>query len=132
MQATGMKSAEWVVQNTPPDAQFLTPRMSLTFKWRTGRREVATRKDVPQDAAGLLEWWERMNDIHARKKVEGRRWFKSPASIDTDRMKMLARKYDFQYVLSIYRDRLELPVLFRNDTFAVYAIPPGSDAPLPR
>ena len=37
--------------NTPPDAPFITPRLNVSFKWRTGRPEVVNRKDIPQDAA---------------------------------------------------------------------------------
>ena len=112
----------WIDEHTPQDAVFLTPRMSLSFKWRANRGEIVTRKDVPQDAAGILAWWERMNAIHARNKPTGKRWFASPASIDTERMRLLAEKYGFTYVLSRQRDQLGLPIVYRNDTFAVYQV----------
>ena len=40
----------------PPDARFITPRLAQTFKWYTGRAEVATWKNIPQDAKAIVEW----------------------------------------------------------------------------
>ncbi len=53
----------WAAANTDPNAIFLTPRMAETFRWYAGRGEVVTWKDIPQDAAGILEWWHRLQDI---------------------------------------------------------------------
>ena len=55
---------EWIAAETPPEAVFLTPRLAQTFRWYAGRAEVANRKDIPQDAAGLVEWWRRVTRIY--------------------------------------------------------------------
>jgi hypothetical protein len=57
----------WIAANTPPDAMFITPRNSNTFKWYTGRSEVATWKDMPQDAKSIVEWWGRVNELFATR-----------------------------------------------------------------
>lgn len=53
----------WIRDNTPPDAVFLTPRHQQTFKWYAHRTEVVNWKDVPQDAAAIVEWWQRMDNV---------------------------------------------------------------------
>ncbi len=60
----GATACEWVVDSgkIPPGARFLTPRMAQTFKWYTGHSEVATWKDIPQDAQELVQWWARLQD----------------------------------------------------------------------
>lgn len=47
---------EWIKAETPVDAVFVTPRHQQTFKWWAERAEVATVKDIPQDARSVLEW----------------------------------------------------------------------------
>ena len=52
----------WIRENTPEDTVVWTPRGSWAFKWYAERAEYVSRKDCPQDAAGILEWNDRMND----------------------------------------------------------------------
>lgn len=47
-----------------PEAKFLTPRNQQTFLWEAQRAELANFKNVPQDAASLLEWKRRMEDLY--------------------------------------------------------------------
>ena len=73
-------ACHWVADSgeVPADAKFLLPAMRRTFKWYTGRSDVATWKDVPQDAKSLLEWWQRIQDIYATCATdfpEGPRWY---------------------------------------------------------
>lgn len=56
---------EWISQHTPREARFLTPAEQQTFKWYAGRAELATRKDIPQDARGLVEWRAAMDKLQA-------------------------------------------------------------------
>jgi hypothetical protein len=54
----------WIESNTPADAIFLTPADQQTFKWYSGRAEVVSWKDAPQEATGVLEWSRRLNDVY--------------------------------------------------------------------
>ena len=46
--------AEWIATHAQPGAKFLTPRTARTlFKWYAAHSEVATWKDLPQDALAL-------------------------------------------------------------------------------
>src|SRR5204862_3510161 len=53
----------WIRAKTPPDAKFITPRNQQTFKWYAERAEVVTWKDIPQDAAGLVEWRQTLSEV---------------------------------------------------------------------
>lgn len=57
---------DWVRVATPKDEIFLTPRHQQTFKWYSSRAEVVNWKDVPQDAASLLEWNRRFDHVYPR------------------------------------------------------------------
>lgn len=54
----------WVRHDTPINARFLTPRNQQTFKWYAQRSEVASWKDIPQDAKSILEWWKTLQAIY--------------------------------------------------------------------
>ena len=82
-------------------AVFLTPRMSQSFKWHTGRSEAGTWKEVPQDARGIVEWRRRMDEFcSTRGLVPGQRWFESPAELGVERLRELAAKERIDYVLA--------------------------------
>lgn len=119
-------ATQWIANSgeIPPDARFLTPRLSHTFKWFTARPEVATWKDIPQDAESIVAWWDRLLDIYATgSKIPGQEWYASFGEMSEDRVRDLARKYDAQYVLSYRRPReLKLDVVYRNRFYVVYQV----------
>jgi hypothetical protein len=117
----------WIKTNTPADAMFLTPRLNHSFKWRTGRAEVVTRKDVPQDAAGILEWDRRIKDIY---------YFETPAGLagpidslcvlSAERLQELAAKYGADFVLADRTQLLSLPRAYWNTEYVVYRTEHGT------
>jgi len=109
--------------NTPPEARFLTPRMSRTFKWYAGRSEVVTWKDIPQDARSIVEWWDCMQEIHATGSDDPQhRWHNSLAELGAERLARLGAKYKAGYVLTVSRPRLELDVVYENRKYVVYRL----------
>ncbi len=115
---------EWVVAHTPPDAVFLTPRRSHTFKWRTGRAEVVTHKDIPQDAADIVEWYNRTRAVYYEfDPLEGElvpAW--SLGYLGAERVLQAARQYGARYAISDRRELLSLPIVYWNDEYAVYDV----------
>jgi hypothetical protein len=85
---------QWVNENTPSSAMFLTPRTQQTFKFYAQRAEVANWKDVPQDASSIVEWHRRMGQLY-------------PPSVSRNglirhsdrRLASLARRYDVDYLV---------------------------------
>ena len=55
-----IKTCLWIRGHTPPNATFITPLNQQTFKWYAHRAEVASRKDMPQNATSILPWLERL------------------------------------------------------------------------
>jgi hypothetical protein len=114
---------DWVAENTMPGALFLTPRLNHSFKWRAGRPEVVSRKDIPQDARSILEWDRRIKDIY---------YFEGPAGLQgpidsigqlaTKRVEELAEKYNADFVLSDRGQLLSLPKAYWNEEYVVYRI----------
>jgi hypothetical protein len=84
---------EWVRENTPRDALFLTPRSQQTFKWYAHRPEVVTWKDVPQDAGALVEWRRRFEDVYG--PIDSRGF----TAYSDGELRVLARKYGVKYIV---------------------------------
>jgi len=118
---------DWIAENTPAGAVFLTPRLSSTFKWRTGRPEVATRKDIPQDARSMVEWFGRLKDIYYYQVPEGVEPFNSVGELGTERAVEMARRYGANYIVSDRSHPLALRPIYPtgehpNDEYVVYAV----------
>jgi Domain of unknown function (DUF6798) len=113
---------QWVTNNTPADALFLVPRLSQSFKWRTGRREVVTRKDIPQDARGIVEWSDRLHNIYYHD-VDGLLVpVDSIVDLGLEHAASMAQKYGVDYVLANRDPTLKLPLEYANNTYVLYRV----------
>ncbi|MEX2310064.1 MAG: DUF6798 domain-containing protein [Pirellulales bacterium] len=120
--AAWVEACEWVAENTPPDALFLTPRLNHTFKWRAGRPEVVNRKDIPQDARSIVEWHRRIKDIYYTEIAGVEEPLDSIGILGTERVRELAIKYRADFVLMDRGQLLSLPREFWNQEYVVYRI----------
>ena len=139
--AAWREACEWIAASgdIPREARFLTPIDASTFKWRTRRPEVVNRKEIPQDAASIVTWWERLRDIHGIPSEDVRRfWHASLAELGAERLAELGAKYDAAYVLTEAPGvelpetelrptrpvpRLPLRVVYENQGYIVYELP---------
>ncbi len=113
----------WIAQNTPTDSRFLTPSMKSSFKWYAQRSEVATWKEIPQDARSIVAWWEKLKDIYIfHDPLWGSWWVRNAARLGEDRLLTLAAKYQFEYILTVSEPRLNLEIVFAkpDNMFVVY------------
>ncbi|MEM8944174.1 MAG: DUF6798 domain-containing protein [Planctomycetota bacterium] len=114
-------ACQWVREKTGEDALFLVPRMSQSFKWHTGRSDLVTWKDVPQSAAALLTWRDRLFDVHYYiDKFGERAAYGSLAVQGTERIRGLAEKYELDYVLTRQSPQLGLPIVYANESYIIY------------
>jgi hypothetical protein len=91
----------WIRENTPTDARFFTPRLSQTFKWYARRAEVATWKDVPQDAASLVAWWDQIEDLFCTGSPQPEfRWRENVMDMEPTQLAALAEKYKADYIVA--------------------------------
>jgi hypothetical protein len=113
---------KWAAENTSPTSLFVTPRMNQSFKWRTGRPEVVSRKDIPQDAGGIVEWHERLHNIYYHV-VDGLPVpVDSVADLGVEHTAAMAQKYSADYVIANRDPPLKLPMEYANNTYVVYRI----------
>lgn len=84
----------WINANSASDARFLTPYSQQTFKWYAQRSEVCTWKDVPQDAARVVEWRQRQREVYPRLVIRS-----GLVMHGERRLLELAEKYDVDYIL---------------------------------
>lgn len=115
----------WIAENTPREALFLTPRSSQTFKWYAERGEVVTWKDVPQNPAQIVGWWNRMLDVYSTGAPPGeKQWFNSLADRGTDVVRRLAVKYQADYILTSAEPPLDMERVYHNGSYALYKVSP--------
>jgi hypothetical protein len=117
----------WIAENTPRDALFLTPRRATSFKWRTNRAEVANRKDIPQDAAHMVEWFDRMQNLFYYQLGDDAEPFDSIGQLGTERAVEMARRYGAAYIVADQDNPLALKAIYPNrehpnDEYVVYAL----------
>lgn len=115
----------WIRTNTPTDARFIAPRAQQSFKWSAHRSEIVNWKDVPQNAAALVEWSDRMAEVYPAD------WDLYGMTVHTDDDLIdLADKYDADFLL-LYRPHFRRPPDFpkvypadqTEGLYEVYAIP---------
>lgn len=118
--AAWLDVCQWIEKHTPTDARFLTPRSANSFKWRAQRAEVVTHKHIPQDAASVVQWHRQYRDIHSRPPGSDIKRYRSLGHLGTKRIRDLANKYHFDYVLTDNRRLLALPIAYQNHVYVVY------------
>ena len=108
---------QWVQRFTPAESLFLTPTFSQTFKWYAGRAELATWKDIPQDAQSVVEW------TKLRERIAATGVYNSEMVLDPTALQALIVDRDLDYVVTVREfGQLDwdLRFVFQNDTFQVY------------
>ena len=127
-----LSACRWITNNTEPNDLFLTPRMNQTFKWHTGRPEVVSYKDIPQDAVGIVEWWLRMENLYRYRLPDGRmKWRPGLADQGQAYLEELGWKYGAKYALvkgnrpiRFTVDRIGMEAVYFNNSFTIYKLPP--------
>ena len=114
----------WIRENTPTDSLWLTPKYQQTFKWHAERAEVVCWKDVPQDNASILEWYDRIQNCEPPRSPSGKL-----AGWSTEDLLRLHRKYGFGWILVDRTIQQSPPLLetaypidIENRSFAVFRI----------
>jgi len=116
----------WIDQTMPADETFITPRHQQTFKWFAHRAEVVNWKDVPQDAASLVRWYNRFFDVYPRRLGTVR------VTIRYDELRRMGKQYDANFMVvdrRIVGDTLPLVKVYPDDssttnaTYAIYRLP---------
>ena len=109
----------------PENALFLTPSESKNFKWKTRRPEVATWKDMPQDAKTIKRWYDAIEQLYTYRPKNGpaRRDYSLQllySRYNPERLEKLQEKYKYDYILCGKYPALNLPIVYENQGYVVY------------
>ena len=77
-----------------------------------------TWKEMPQDAASILEWHDRLDKMH----LWGALGMVPLSERSVDDLQMLGKAYGANFILTRSTPPLALPLLYRNDSFALYRL----------
>ena len=121
---------DWIRDNTPQDAVFLTPRGAATFTWRTSRAEVVSWKNMPQDPESVVAWRQRIFDLYSPAGNDSlSNLERSTAAFGEERMQQMASRYgaDFIIVPQKVLDQLGEPLpaserVHANDGYVLYRL----------
>ena len=123
--AAWQEVCQWAKQNTPPESLFLVPRMSQSLSWYAERSSLVTWKDVPQDAASLIDWHERYRDVFLYEDPNGDLVpYASLGAQGTQRIGQLADQYGIDYVITQEYPPLDFPQVMSNAWYTVYQVSP--------
>lgn len=116
--AAWIDACTWIRNSTPSESLFLTPRYSFGFKWWAERAEFAVWKDCPQDAASIVEWKGRLDQIQnwRTEHIE--------SGFDRAAIQHLAEQTGIDYIVAWNVDPYDWKPAFRNSAFSIYHIQP--------
>ena len=127
---------QWVSDNTQSAERFITPPVSFEeFSWVAERPVVVNLKLLPQTKSGIVEWYDRINDVSGGTGE----WAETALStkgavfnsvsdvlrdsyqgLDTAKIKDLLSKYQASYFVTAESAEIDLPIAFENSLYTVY------------
>ena len=109
-------------RHTPPTTRFLIPRSAYTFSWYAERGEVVNWKEIPQDAASLVEWGKRIEKIYGTGNPPPQdAYYSSLADAGADKLQEVAKEYEADYLVTqVSVPMLPMPAVYHNESFVVY------------
>ncbi len=112
-----VKLCVWVKENTLTNALILTPKESRSFKWFAQRPEYVAFKDCPQDAAGIVEWNNRLKFL---KKWGESNW--NGTSYSAAVTSQLHETTGITHLVSNRWGPFDAPVVYENGTYRIYQL----------
>jgi len=113
-----LDACRWIREQTPPDAVIFTPPGNWAFKWYAQRQEYISHKDVPQDAAAIVQW---NNRIAFQKELRRNGIGYNKADIAQ------MRKRGVTHLLVSAQRQVDHPISYRNHWYHIYEIDPLRD-----
>ncbi len=127
--AEEMKATQWIRNNTPTDALFLSDPYFDTFYVTAERGLLVTWKNVGSNEIFVREWHDRLVAVNggrsilldppgiARKQIQD-----SFNNLSLEDARNLAKQYDLDYYYGPFRDGWAIPPVYRSGNKAVYPL----------
>ncbi|MEW6128284.1 MAG: DUF6798 domain-containing protein [Acidobacteriota bacterium] len=118
----------WVRENTPTDALFVTPPAVEGFTYLTNRSNIGEFKINPDGPQFLSEWYERLTDIAGGELPKGKGFANNSllnrayAGLDEVKFNALVEKYQVTYAVLPKASAIHSNVVFENNGFKVMQI----------
>lgn len=116
--ADWLATCKWIYLNTDSDSLCVTPREATDFKWFAQRAEFVNHKDCPQEAAGLLEWNNRLWELQGWREASI-----EDGSYSEDDLRRLRELSSAEYLVTHRIGPIEPEPVYRNETYRIYALP---------
>jgi hypothetical protein len=117
--ADWLKACRWLHDHTPHDALAYAPNEDWAIKWYAERAEYVNFKDCPQDAAGIVEWYERQRRLS--------RWSREnyvDRQFSADEMQALHRQTEITHLIVSRFGPIDMSPVYENNSFRIYDIRP--------
>ncbi len=125
----------WIRLHTHKGALVISPPAEFAnFTWLSERPTLVKYKLLPQNKAGLLSWFNRLNDLsgvtNPWQTKPGERIKSSQVRekltegynhLTTNQVRTLMGKYQANYFVTRVEHRLDLPVAYQNSQYVLYA-----------
>lgn len=102
----------------------MIPRQASTFRWYAERPVYFAWKDIPQDAASQVNWWNRYQSAYfgAVNEFGERTPYGSLQELGADQLQEIATKNRIDYILTSEYPPLPLQVAYENPWYKVYDV----------
>jgi hypothetical protein len=101
----------------------------FNFTWLSERPTIAKKFLLPQNKAGIIDWYDRLRDLSGEfRGVNVLRSFDKQLSdgynrLTTAQAVAIMNKYQADYFVTGVEHRLDLPVAYRNQSYVLYKKP---------
>lgn len=115
--AAWLDACHWLHDHTPHDALVYASNEDWALKWYAERAEYVNFKDCPQDAAGIVEWYERQRRLS--------RWSREnyvDRQFSADEMQALHRRTKITHLIVSRFGPIDMSPVYENNSFRIYDI----------
>jgi hypothetical protein len=116
-QTDWIEACEWIRRETPEDILLYAANEDWAVKWFAHRAEYVNYKDCPQDAAGILEWVQRLRTLN--------RWHRgafADGRLSAGDLHALHEETGITHLLVSRLGPVDSEPVYRNATFRIYQI----------
>jgi len=118
---------EWIKMHLAEDATFIIPPQEERFYVGAERAQFVSYKHSPQAEEEILEWYERMGFLNKGEpfrefEIDWTSLTENYDHLSASNLLYIQRKYDMDYYIGTPARDLPFPVVYRNDTYAIYEL----------